>query len=175
MIWTTGAKSPWEPTSTPLPTDVRLQVWPWSFLVFQLYSQLMATIDEAKLTYLLDRLAIIDVQLRYATGADTRDWALYRSCFTDEIDTDFTSVFGGQPRRGNADRFVEAARRFLTGLKATQHMITNHCDHDRRRRSHLRCIRAGTPSSAERNGRRRSDYVRLLYESLRADSGRLEN
>ena len=86
----------------------------------------MASIDEAKLTYLLDRLAISDVQLRYATGADTRDWVLYRSCFTDEIDTDFTSVFGGQPRRGNADRFVEAARRFLTGLKGTQHMITNH-------------------------------------------------
>jgi SnoaL-like domain len=126
MIWTTGAKFPWEPTSTPLPTDVRLQVWPWSFLVFQLYGRPMANIDEAKLTYLLDRLAISDVQLRYATGADTRDWVLYRSCFTDEIDTDFTSVFGGQPRRGNADRFVEAARRFLTGLKATQHMITNH-------------------------------------------------
>ena len=126
MIWTTGAKFPWEPTSTPVPTDVRLHVWPWSFLVFQLYGRPMANIDEAKLTYLLDRLAISDVQLRYAMGADTRDWVLYRSCFTDEIDTDFTSVFGGQPRRGNADRFVEAARRFLTGLKATQHMITNH-------------------------------------------------
>jgi hypothetical protein len=126
MIWTTGAKFPWEPTSTPLTTDVRLQVWPWSFLVFQLYGRPMANIEEAKLTYLLDRLAISDVQLRYAMGADTRDWVLYRSCFTDEIDTDFTSVFGGQPRRGNADRFVEAARRFLTGLKATQHMITNH-------------------------------------------------
>jgi hypothetical protein len=75
----------------------------------------MSNIDKAKLTYLLDRLAISDVQLRYATGADTRDWVLYRSCFTDEIDTDFTSVFGGQPRRGNADRFVEAARRFLKG------------------------------------------------------------
>ncbi|MGB6564416.1 MAG: nuclear transport factor 2 family protein [Candidatus Binataceae bacterium] len=86
----------------------------------------MPNIDDANVRYLLDRLAISDVQLRYATGADTRDWALYRSCFTDEIETDFTSVFGGQPRRGKADKFVEAARRFLTGLKATQHMITNH-------------------------------------------------
>src|ERR1700730_9174575 len=56
----------------------------------------MANIDETRLTYLLDRLAISDVQLRYATGADTRDWVLYRSCFTDEIDTDFTSVFGSR-------------------------------------------------------------------------------
>lgn len=78
----------------------------------------MANIDEAKLTHLLDRLSISNIQLRYATGADIRDWVLYRSCFADKIDTDFTSVFGGQPRRGNADRFVEAASRFLTGLKA---------------------------------------------------------
>jgi hypothetical protein len=86
----------------------------------------MAYIDDANVRHLLDHLAISDVQLRYATGADTRDWALYRSCFTDEIETDLTSVFGGQPRRGSADKFVEAARRFLTGLEATQHMITNH-------------------------------------------------
>jgi hypothetical protein len=86
----------------------------------------MANIDDADVRCLLDRVAISDIQLRYATGADTRDWALYRSCFTDEIETDFTSVFGGQPRRGKADKFVEAARRFLSGLEATQHMITNH-------------------------------------------------
>jgi len=87
---------------------------------------LMANIDETRLAHLIDRLAISDVQLRYATGVDTRDWVLYRSCFTDEIDTDFTSIFGGQPRRVKADRWVEAARRTLSGLAATQHMITNH-------------------------------------------------
>ncbi len=86
----------------------------------------MATIDETKLQYLLDRAAISDVQLRYATGVDTRDWALYRSCFTDEVEIDFTSAFGGDPRRVKADRWVEAVRRTISGLKATQHMITNH-------------------------------------------------
>ena len=86
----------------------------------------MANIDEKQVAYLLDRLAISDVQLRYATGVDTRDWVLYRSCFTDEIDTDFTSIFGGEPRRVKADRWVASARQILTGLKATQHMITNH-------------------------------------------------
>ncbi|HYA34936.1 MAG TPA: nuclear transport factor 2 family protein [Candidatus Binataceae bacterium] len=82
--------------------------------------------DEAKLALLIDRAEISDVQLRYATALDTRDWALFRTCFTDEIDVDFTSVFGGEPRRVSADRWAEAAKRTLTGLKATQHMITNH-------------------------------------------------
>ena len=86
----------------------------------------MSDIDEAKLRFLLDRTEISDVQLRYATGVDMRDWRLYRSCFTDEIETDFTSVFGGEPRRMKADEWVEFARRTINGLKATQHMITNH-------------------------------------------------
>jgi len=64
--------------------------------------------------------------LRYATGLDSRDWPLFRSCFADEIETDFTSVFGGEPRKVSADRWTEAARRSLSGLKATQHMITKH-------------------------------------------------
>ena len=82
--------------------------------------------DDARLQLLLDRAEISDVQLRYATGLDSRDWPLFRSCFTDEIETDFTSVFGGQPRKVSADRWTEAARRSLSGLQATQHMITNH-------------------------------------------------
>ena len=82
--------------------------------------------DEAKLQLLLDRAEISDVQLRYATGLDSRDWALFRSCFADEIETDFTSVFGGTPRKTTADKWTEAARRTIVGLTATQHMITNH-------------------------------------------------
>ncbi len=82
--------------------------------------------DDAKLQLLLDRAEISDVQLRYATGLDSRDWLLFRSCFTNEIETDFTSVFGGEPRKVSADRWTEAARRSIIGLAATQHMITNH-------------------------------------------------
>ena len=82
--------------------------------------------DDTKLQYLLDRAEISDVQLRYATGLDSRDWKLFRSCFADEIETDFTSVFGGTPRKLTGDKWADAARRTLTGLAATQHMITNH-------------------------------------------------
>lgn len=82
--------------------------------------------DESKLNALLDRSAISDVQLRYASGIDMRDWTLYRSCFTDDLEIDFSSVFGGGPRRMKADQWVETVRRTISGLKATQHMITNH-------------------------------------------------
>jgi 3-phenylpropionate/cinnamic acid dioxygenase small subunit len=82
--------------------------------------------DDARLQLLLDRAEISDVQLRYATGLDSRDWPLFRSCFADEIETDFSSVFGGEPRKVSADRWTEAARRSVGGLQATQHMITNH-------------------------------------------------
>ena len=83
-------------------------------------------IDENQLQFLLDRAAISDVQLRYATGVDMRDWPLYRSCFTDEIDTDFSSVVDRPPQHMKADDWVEFARRTINGMKATQHMITNH-------------------------------------------------
>jgi ketosteroid isomerase-like protein len=83
-------------------------------------------IGENQLQSLLDRAAISDVQLRYATGVDTRDWPLYRSCFTDDIDIDFSSAAGLPPQRMKADDWVEFARRTINGMKATQHMITNH-------------------------------------------------
>src|SRR5260370_13153421 len=82
--------------------------------------------DDAKLQLLLDRAEISDVQLRYATGLDSRDWPLFRSCFVNEVETDFTSVFGGAPRKVSADKWTDAARRTISGLAATQHMITNH-------------------------------------------------
>jgi 3-phenylpropionate/cinnamic acid dioxygenase small subunit len=82
--------------------------------------------EDTTLRFLLDRAEISDVQLRYATGLDMRDWVAFRSCFTDEIEVDFTSLFGGSPRKVSADSWAEAARRTVSGLAATQHMITNH-------------------------------------------------
>lgn len=82
--------------------------------------------EDARLKLLTDRAEISDVQLRYATGLDFRDWTTFRSCFADEIEVDFTSLFGGSPRRVSAERWTESARRTVSGLTATQHMITNH-------------------------------------------------
>lgn len=83
--------------------------------------------DEAKLQLLIDKAEISEVQLRYATGLDMRDWVAFRSCFADEIEVDFSSVFGGGgPRKVSGDKWTQAARRTVGGLQATQHMITNH-------------------------------------------------
>src|SRR5258707_11172184 len=62
--------------------------------------------DESRLQMLLDKAEIRDVQLRYATGLDTRNWALFQSCFTDEFDADLTCV-----RRGGATRVSGAMGR----------------------------------------------------------------
>jgi hypothetical protein len=81
--------------------------------------------DNASVQLLLDRAEISDVQLRYATGVDMRDWKLFRSCFAEEIEVDFTSVFGGSgPRKVSGDQWAEAARRTVSGFKTTQHLIT---------------------------------------------------
>jgi 3-phenylpropionate/cinnamic acid dioxygenase small subunit len=78
-----------------------------------------------RLERLFDRAEIADVQLRYATGVDSRDWELFRSCFVDEIEGDYSSVFGTPPARLNADEFVAMIAPVMSALTATQHMITN--------------------------------------------------
>jgi 3-phenylpropionate/cinnamic acid dioxygenase small subunit len=90
------------------------------------YAARSENMDDARMQLLVDRAEISDVQLRYATGLDFRDWQCFRSCFADEIEVDFTAIFGGAPRTVSADRWTNAARRTVSGLDATQHMITNH-------------------------------------------------
>lgn len=75
---------------------------------------------------LLDRQAIGDTVIRYATGIDMRDWEAYRSCFTDEVEIDFTSFGGGEPRVMRADDWVAGVRAGLSGFAATQHISANH-------------------------------------------------
>jgi hypothetical protein len=61
----------------------------------------------------------------YALGIDTRDWALYRSIFCNEITTDFSSFDGNKPATLAADDWVAAVSVLFTGLDATQHVMTN--------------------------------------------------
>jgi len=74
---------------------------------------------------LLDRAAISDVFHNYAAGVDRRDWDLFRSCFTDDVSADFTSLLPGDVCHG-ADKWVAAAARLIGSLDGTQHIITNH-------------------------------------------------
>jgi hypothetical protein len=72
-----------------------------------------------------DRAAVLDVLARFAHGIDGRDWTLYRSVFTDEVDVDYTSYRPGSRARMPADEWVERARRLFPGLDATQHVLVN--------------------------------------------------
>ncbi len=74
---------------------------------------------------LLDRAEISDVVHRYATGLDRRDWELYRSIFTDEVEMDFSSL-GMRGGRVKADAWVRDATVLFAGFGATQHTSSNH-------------------------------------------------
>jgi hypothetical protein len=72
-----------------------------------------------------DRVAVLETVYKYAQGIDTRDWALYRSIFTDEIEVDFSSYNGQQGGCIKADAWVERLKPLFSGLAATQHILTN--------------------------------------------------
>ena len=61
---------------------------------------------------------------RYTTGVDRRDWALYRSLFTDTVTIDFSSLDPNlSPRVMSADNWVQPLVPLFTGLAATQHSM----------------------------------------------------
>ncbi|MFD3686695.1 nuclear transport factor 2 family protein [Nocardiopsis sp. NPDC058631] len=81
--------------------------------------------NDTELRRLLDRNEISDVQIRYATGTDSRDWKLFRTCFTDDVEVDFSEGFGQPVMRTTADEWVAGTAPRMESFKATQHMITN--------------------------------------------------
>jgi SnoaL-like domain len=73
-----------------------------------------------------DTLAVAETVYRYATGVDRRDWALYRSLFTETLTIDFSSFDPDlPPRTMRADDWVAGVVPLFTGLAATQHSMTN--------------------------------------------------
>jgi hypothetical protein len=72
-----------------------------------------------------DRTEIVETVYCYAAGVDGRDWALYRSIFTDEVDIDFSSYDGTTTGRMKADDWVAGVKPLFEGLDATQHSMTN--------------------------------------------------
>ncbi|WP_428310532.1 nuclear transport factor 2 family protein [Hydrocarboniphaga sp.] len=83
-----------------------------------------ATTTAQTLADLLDRAAISDTIFKYATGIDRRDWPLYRSIFTDEVEFDFTS-WRGVRETMRADDWIVSVRQTLACFDATQHNMTN--------------------------------------------------
>ena len=68
-----------------------------------------------------DREQIGDVLVRYATGIDTQDWPLFRSCFTDDVRADYGDI--------GVWNDVEAITEFMrvthATMPSTKHMLSN--------------------------------------------------
>jgi hypothetical protein len=68
-----------------------------------------------------DERAITAVLLRYATGIDRRDWALFRACFTE----DFNGTYPGFGTWHGAEAITEFMRTAHAGLGPTLHRMSN--------------------------------------------------
>ena len=65
----------------------------------------------------------------YAEGLDSKNWAMVRACFADEIEVDYGAVIDpsdspGAPRK--ADDWVAQLQFNIGGFDITRHTITNH-------------------------------------------------
>jgi hypothetical protein len=72
-------------------------------------------------TQLEDRQDISDVLIRYATGIDRRDWALFRTVFTEDCEIEY----GGIGTWTGADAITEFMELAHGGAGHTLHRLTN--------------------------------------------------
>jgi 3-phenylpropionate/cinnamic acid dioxygenase small subunit len=64
---------------------------------------------------------VVAVLVRYARAVDTRDWALLRTCFTDEVICDYGDL--GSWR--GADAVIAFMDEAHAGMGPTQHLLSN--------------------------------------------------
>lgn len=72
-----------------------------------------------------DREELVELLSRYASMADTRDWASAPSVLCEEIACDFSSL-GAPAGSFTRDAWCAATARAFSGFTATHHSITNH-------------------------------------------------
>jgi len=68
-----------------------------------------------------DKEQIVEVLIRYANGIDSKDWPLFRSCWTDEIDVDYQQL----GRFTSADALTEVMTRLHEDMGPTYHRLSN--------------------------------------------------
>lgn len=73
-----------------------------------------------------DRLHIIDAITSISAGVDRHDWQRVRGAMADEITTDYTGLWGGEPVTQSADELITGWAGFLPGFEVTQHLVTGH-------------------------------------------------
>ena len=71
---------------------------------------------------LSDRAEIAGVLYRYARGVDSKDWALWRTAFTEDAHLDYSSAQGPVGDRETIGQWLEASFAHIDGA---HHYITN--------------------------------------------------
>ncbi len=71
--------------------------------------------------YLADRIALMDVMVKYGTAVDDREMDRYRSCFTDDV----TVVGYGPETMEGADAYLAYVIDALKNFPGTQHLMGN--------------------------------------------------
>jgi SnoaL-like domain len=64
----------------------------------------------------------VTVLTRMLHAIDSRDWPATRACLADEVRTDYTSLFGGEPETVTGDELVARWSGLLDGFTGTQHV-----------------------------------------------------
>jgi 3-phenylpropionate/cinnamic acid dioxygenase small subunit len=67
------------------------------------------------------KAAITEVLLRYATAIDTKDWALFRTCFTADVDADYGEI----GHWSDVDSITEFMAAVHEAMSDTKHMMHN--------------------------------------------------
>ncbi len=68
-----------------------------------------------------DRDDVVDLLVRYATAIDTRDWTLFRTCFTPDCRTDYGAIGAWT----GIDALTDFMERTHAPMGQTLHRITN--------------------------------------------------
>lgn len=78
----------------------------------------------AQLKYLTDRAELTDVIGQYCFGMDTRDWTLYRDCWTDDMSVDLIELSGSEAGISTikTDDWVDAIKAFFSEIPLSQHL-----------------------------------------------------
>lgn len=71
--------------------------------------------------FLADRIAIMDVMVKYGTAVDAREMERYRSCFTDDV---IVVGYGPEVMEG-ADTYLAYVITALKNFPGTQHLMGN--------------------------------------------------
>ena len=68
-----------------------------------------------------DKAQISDVLIRYATGIDSKDWALFRTCWADEVHVDYAEV----GTFTDPDAFTALMEQLHGSMGPTYHRLSN--------------------------------------------------